>query len=844
MPSARQGVKPHITKRLNTLKQSACRIFVAQVLSMKTRLILLLLILGVNAYGQHDYEGCHFFRNIQQMPRAKKLTAAQQKSLQNSIARSDTMDILHYEIAIDVTRYNQQAIQAATTITFTPLQPDRESILLDLYQLTVDSVKMGDESLAFSYDSEILQVYFNDSPAVGENYDLTVWYQGQPHADPFWGGFYFASNYIYNLGIGLTTIPPNFGKVWYPCFDTFVERATYTYHVTSAGGRIAVCQGDLFDEVQLGGDTLRRSFHLATEIPSYLSAIAVSNYEVETFIHEGQYGDVDVQLAAKPEHINGMMNTFQELGLVIDALEYWWGPTIWNRVGYVYTTAGALEIPTNIAYPQFMMNENLNSNGRLIAHELGHYWWGDIVTMIVHNDMWIKEGPAEYSAHLFFEWRDGREGFIDVVKDNHLFVLEEAHIQDEGFQPMSPMPDEHIYGRHTYNKGASVLHNLRAYLGDELFRQGMQAVQEHLAFGNMDAQIFRDTLSAYTGYDLTPFFDDHILKPGFSSFVIDSLETQQTGGQFTTTLYLQQKLRGCPEFYTNVPLEVTAMDGAWNKHNFMVEVGDQFSTASITTDFDPVLVTLNSNGLLNQARMDYEFVANTTSFITNQPYVAMRTAVEELAPGDSAFIRIEHQWVAPDDNVAFYVDQISSTHYWTVDGMWPESIQKRGRLSYRGVNETDLDYDLVGTEETDIMLLWRPDASQPWVIHPDYTLQAGNLFNGAGQFNIHSLIKGQYAFANGDVAAAVETLKAPSGTLTAWPVPAVQTLNLDWEKSQFLGHEVLFYDLTGRMIHNEPVHGQFKAVVNVSGLPAGWYRAVLVDQKQQALGAVSVEIMR
>ena len=59
-------------------------------------------------------------------------------------------------------------------------------------------------------------------------YAIDVWYQGSPYQDPYWGGFYFVSDYIYNLGIGLTTIPPNFGKVWYPCFDNFVERATYT----------------------------------------------------------------------------------------------------------------------------------------------------------------------------------------------------------------------------------------------------------------------------------------------------------------------------------------------------------------------------------------------------------------------------------------------------------------------------------------------------------------------------------------------------------------------------------------------------------------------------------------
>ena len=49
--------------------------------------------------------------------------------------------------------------------------------------------------------------------------------------------------------------------------------------------------------------------------------------------------------------------------------------------------------------------------------------------------MWLKEGPAEYSSHLFVEWKDGEEAFIDVVKDNQLFVLEECHIQDNGFHP-------------------------------------------------------------------------------------------------------------------------------------------------------------------------------------------------------------------------------------------------------------------------------------------------------------------------------------------------------------------------------------------------------------------------
>ena len=82
-----------------------------------------------------------------------------------------------------------------------------------------------------------------------------------------------------------------------------------------------------------------------------------------------------------------------------------------------------------------MIEQSVTANGDLLSHELGHHWWGDLVAPTIHNHMWIKEGPAEYSSHLFVEYKDGHEAFVDFVKDNQQFVLEECHIQDEGFIP-------------------------------------------------------------------------------------------------------------------------------------------------------------------------------------------------------------------------------------------------------------------------------------------------------------------------------------------------------------------------------------------------------------------------
>ena len=179
-------------------------------------------------------------------------------------------------------------------------------------------------------------------------------------------------SYIDNLGIGLTTVPPNFGKVWYPCFDSFMERAAYTFHVKSAGGRWLLGQGDFIGEVQLGGDTVIRSYDLPHAIPTHVSAIAVANYAENNFTHTGAYGDIPVSLRAKPTQLSAMVGKFADLGACIDALEHWYGPYPYGRIGYVLTTDGALEIVTNIAYPDFMPGQPVGQNRDLYALSLIH----------------------------------------------------------------------------------------------------------------------------------------------------------------------------------------------------------------------------------------------------------------------------------------------------------------------------------------------------------------------------------------------------------------------------------------------------------------------------------------
>ena len=787
-------------------------------------------------------QGCHAdVCSHEGGPRTKVLPLAQNYDMGPSIARSDSFDVQHYELFLDVTDYAGQFLDAHATIEFSVLQDGGTRVWWDLVAaLDVDSLTWNGNTVDYSQWGDELHVDAPEAMASGDAVTLDVWYRGQPADDPYWGGMYYASNLVYNLGIGLTSIPPNYGRVWYPCFDNFVERATYTYHIQSADGRRAHNQGHLVEEIQLGGDTLRSSWALDHPIPTHLSAIAVGPYVDHNYVHSGAYGDIPVRLTSKAGDSNLMQAKFAELSYAIDACEHWWGPYAWERIGYVLTTDGALEIPTNIAYPRSMIEQGLFANGDLFAHELGHHWWGDLVAPTIHNHMWLKEGPAEYSSHLFVEWKDGHEAFVDVVKDNQQFVLEECHIQDEGFHPLSPMPDAEIYGRHTYYKGASILHNLRAYLGDSLYRQSMQNVIAARFDSHMDVVDFEGLLEEASGANLTPFFDAQVLQPGFSTWVVDSVNTAPDNGCFATTMHLHQKLRACTGFHENEPLDLTIWDANWDTTLVHARVGGEFDNITFWHEEPHLLLGLNADGRLNQGRLDHTFAVTEPTGLTSVPWTDMRVGCDAILEGDSVLVRVEHHWAAPDEGPAApYVDALSESHFWVVDGTWEDGTSTAphldARLTYVGNDENDLDHGLYGDTEEGGFLAWRPRAGTPWVQHPHYTWQAGSFENGSGVFKIARLLKGQYAFAKGDVSVGLgePDALAHNVDLNVWPNPASNVVDIQLGIPEFHINQVkrmAAFDAAGRQVWHS---SEWNARIDVSSWNPGLHTLVVEGSKDE-----------
>jgi len=812
------------------------------------RILFTFLFLSIAALisAQPTFSGCHHGEHRS----FKSLNASEQKQLKASMERSDTIDIVHYNVTLSVIDFTGQRIYGNCAITFTPEMNNVQMLPLDLLNMQVDSVTGFGSALTFSYDSLYLAINLPVVMNIGDTATVTVWYQGRPTPDPSWGGFKFDGQYAYNLGIGLNSNPVNMGRSWFPCFDNFVERATIGINIYSKLPRRAYAIGNFMGETTVSGDTILRQYLMSQLVTTYITHVAVSNYTQVDYTHNAMNGPLPFQLVAQPGDTSSMRGTFAGLGDAVDALESWWGPYWWQRVGYILTPQGAMEHPTSIAYPRNVgVAGNTVGQQDLMSHELGHCWWGNVVTLEGPYDMWIKEGNAEYSGHLFSEYLYGHQTFIDKVKTNHKNVLRRAHFDDNGYQALSGMPFEHTYGTHTYYKGAAMLHNMRTYLGDSLFRVGQQAVLNANAYGAINAAQYRDGLSAATGINMSDFFNAWIFTPGYSSFELNKIDYQLNATNVDLTLVLEQKLRAAPQFHNNVPIEITLIDANWNKEVIKTMVSGQFDTIQVSASFVPVSWIVNEANALNLAQMHKELTVSTTGSLPVPFVEALLLPAAVPAPFQFS---MDHYWTAPDPIINNpYNARISSTHYWRVDGDFNQ-IAGTLRFEYNAFNLPRFDNDLVGTTEDSIILVYRPGPDYDWKEHPHYTKI--NLFNptdGNGFLRVDTILKGEYAFANGELpefVAGTLTEAAVWENLNVYPNPATDYFTIEGKCSG--AHNLLkieLFDLQGRLVLEEtfvPEADSFRKQFILNELSAGVYWLKISDKRGVLIDAQTLGITR
>lgn len=737
------------------------------------------------------------------------------------------MDLLYQRIELDLTQGS--IIQGHCTVRAVPRADGISEFPLHLLALTVDSVTDASGQLSFSHGGEDLNITLPQVVGTTDTVELTVHYHGDPVTDASgFGGFYTTGQYSYNLGVAFQSVPHSFGRTWFPCVDNFTERNSFEFVITTPVTWNAWCNGFLVSEDLPSPTSRRRHWRIDETIPAYLASVSASNYVAVRDTFTSATGNlVPVDLVARPTDTTNMKNSFIHLDDAFRTFENWFGPYRWNKVGYVLTPQGAMEHSTSIHYPQAIADGSL-AYQEIMAHELGHQWFGDLITCDKAEEMYINEGFAEYLSYLFLEDVLGRTSYMNTVRNNHKKMVHQAHLLDEGWWALDSVPQAWTYGEHSYNKGADVIHSLRTYMGDSLFRVGFTSLMEAFAYGPMNTELMRDHLSQSTGLDLTDFFRDWVQQPGWSAFEVHAFASVQEGETWNVEATIGQKLRGPAAPYTNVPITITALGTNLDQQfRQRVVVGGMTSTVQLTCPFQPTQLWLNDDDALSLA------MTSVTDTVTSGSFLSLGLANMDLTLptlADTAFIHAVQYWVAPDnapvaEEHAFIV---SPDRYWRLAGHWPTGVSARIFYDGRDLPTSNLDPLLMRDSadfmfrEDSLVALYRTHPDAPWTEWPSSVATLGSATDGYGRITVENVTVGEYTLGWRKSAVGIddqETIATDAWSLS--PNPASTHVGVVCKRGPVSGNLVLL-DPSGRSVLNEPIRGE-RSTIDVSSLSAGNY---------------------
>jgi aminopeptidase N len=338
------------------------------------------------------------------------------------------------------------------------------TISLDLKQaLSADSIRQRNNLLAFQHTNDVLQVNLNNVANVGLLDSFSVYYHGVPASTGF--GSFIQSSHA-GIPVMWTLSEPYGSRDWWPCKNGLDDKAdSIDVIITHPAIYKAASNGLLQSEISSGMQTITHWKH-RYPIASYLICFAVTNYSV--FNNSVLLGNVSLpmQTYCYPESLALFQSNTP---VVLSSMQYFhktFGdyPFLKEKYGHVqFGWGGGMEHQTStfITTPE----------ESLMAHELGHQWFGDKVTCAAWKDIWLNEGFATHLASMYMEQK-----YPGNVKANRIFEINNITSLPNGSVLVDDTTNVNriFSARLTYLKGSHLLYMLRWILGDSVFLKAIK----------------------------------------------------------------------------------------------------------------------------------------------------------------------------------------------------------------------------------------------------------------------------------------------------------------------------------------------------------------------------------
>lgn len=474
-----------------------------------------------------------------------------------------TIDVKHYRLRIELIP-EPAAIIGRVLVRAEALSPTTTLSLDSEANLVIDSVTLNGQPLPFQAAAGSLTLNFAQAIQSGQQFDIEVQYHGSPSTSTVLGGGMLVSKHGPDGVTIMATLSEPYGApTWWPCVDDPNDKATIEIEATVPEHFVVASNGVLTktESNAAGKKTYfwREDYLIAT----YLVSLAATNYAQFEDTYTALDGtQMPLVYYVYPEHLAKAQEKFPATRAAMEIFAPLYGeyPFLREKYGMAeFQWGGAMEHQTMTSMGERVI-ESTGTSQAIIAHELAHHWWGDLVTMSSWEDIWLNEGFATYSEILFFEkqfgWQPG--GVMkSAYDDNKVMGRLGGTVVAENLG--NPFDDQGAI----YTKGAWVLHMLRRLMGDENFFAALRLYAERYAFSNASTADFREVCEEVYGSPLGWFFEQWVYAPGRPFYKFSSsIETQADGYNVQVTVKQVQTHAipnrvGGAEFVYVMPLEVT-----------------------------------------------------------------------------------------------------------------------------------------------------------------------------------------------------------------------------------------------------------------------------------------------
>lgn len=592
-------------------------------------------------------------------------------------ANTQNYDVIYHklEFTINPAVY---AITGKVTTTFKALS-NMTTVTFDFNNaITVSSVKSGATNLNFTQNAnEELIITLPSTLTAGNFGTVEINYSGAPST----GEQAFTKSTHNGTPVIYTLSEPFGARDWWPCKQDLNDKVnSIDVYITAPSQYVSVANGVEVGVPVISGSNKTTHFTHSYPIPAYLIAIAVTNYQVYNQT-AGVGTTFPIVNYIYPENYASSVVDLDQTPVIMNLYETLFEPYPFRNEKYGHAQfgwGGGMEHTT----VSFMYN----FDRQLIAHELGHQWFGDKVTCGSWKDIWLNEGFATYMATLVIENFDGLAAFVSEKQSMIDYITSSPNGNVYLTDVQATNVNRIFSSRLSYNKGAMVLEMLRFKLGDALFFQGVKnyLADPNLAYKYAVTTDLQTHLEAVYGQDLTEFFNDWIYNQGYPTY---SITAQNWGvGQAKFVINQTQSDPSVSYFEMPVPVRIYGalgqqadiiLNNTFNGEQIITNV--PFAISSIEFDPERHLIAANSTIALENQIFDID---NAVSIYPNPSSDAIHIQMPVTSILKKVIVYNSlGQKVLENSNLDFSINSLSmGVHYidiQTTDGTYHKKFIKK-----------------------------------------------------------------------------------------------------------------------------------------------------------------------